>query len=93
MNRFSSRTSSELLTLLKVKEDQQEKGYSARRAVSIEKIAAELADRFGVPPTVHCEVCQKVYREADYDGPEDANEAFAQDHDGKLLPQGSLAPE
>lgn len=38
---------------------------------------------------VHCEVCNKVYDPADYDGPEDANEAFLNDHGGKLLPQGT----
>ncbi len=80
MTRFRDRTPSELLTLLTVKENRQEKKYSEQRAVEIELIAAKLADHFGVPPTVHCEVCHKVYREADYDGPMDANEAFTQDH-------------
>lgn len=29
---------------------------------------------------VHCEICKKVYRPDDYDGPQDANEAFINDH-------------
>lgn len=29
---------------------------------------------------VHCEICNKVYQPEDYDGPDDANEAFRQDH-------------
>jgi len=32
---------------------------------------------------VHCDICGKVYREEDYDGPLDANEAFANDHNGR----------
>ncbi len=49
MNRFTSRTTRELITLHGVKETQQARKHSARREVALRKISAELATRFDGP--------------------------------------------
>ena len=45
MNRFTIRTTSDLIILLAVKETQQAKHYSTRRAVALKKIVVELTAR------------------------------------------------